>query len=155
MFECIFAVCLILFALEDGCDYDARMKKLEQKNEDLQAKFDRGHAVEEYDLAAKCSRDARIWFNSNFSSEASDKDTLLLDFTNHYNKAQNKCYIYVLYNYNLGRTSWHRSYWAADVHENNRFANYEKPIVRNCELWSNPCRTEDEFANLIRPYFSQ
>ena len=63
-----------------GCDIPDRVSHLEKQTKEMQSEKDR---MTDYDLQAKCSNDARAWFNENWSK---DKDTILLDFTNHYNK---------------------------------------------------------------------
>jgi hypothetical protein len=88
-----FMICVGLLA---GCDAD-RIAKLEKENTELKAKVDRQEAAMNYDLQAKCSKDAHVWFNKNWSR---DKNTILLDFTNHYNAKFNKCLILVEYHYN-------------------------------------------------------
>jgi len=74
------ALCIVLGSLI-GCDVQDRTNKLEKQVQELQAKTSKQDAIAEYDLQAKCSKDARAWFNENWSR---DKDTILLDFTNHY-----------------------------------------------------------------------
>src|SRR5713226_10771540 len=100
-----FGAALILTLLSVSCDISDRVSKLEKQAKGMQSDKDR---MTDYDLQAKCSKDAKAWFNENWSS---DKDTILLDFMNHYNKKQNKCFILVErhYNSNLaapGGTSW-------------------------------------------------
>ena len=57
-------ICGCLIA--SGCDTE-RLNKLEKENADLKSKLDRQSAVVNYDLQAKCSKDARAWFNENWS----------------------------------------------------------------------------------------
>src|ERR1700682_3437330 len=79
-----------------GCDNSDRIARLEKQNQELLAEVKKGQASADYDLQAKCSRDARAWFNETWSR---DRDTILLDFSNHYNKKENKCFIFVEYHY--------------------------------------------------------
>jgi hypothetical protein len=65
-------------ALLAGCEAD-RVAKLEKENADLKAKVEKQNTALDYDLQAKCSKDA-----------------VLLDFTNHYDAKLNKCFILVL-----------------------------------------------------------
>jgi hypothetical protein len=58
-------VLMICIGLLAGCDAD-RIAKLEKDNADLKAKLDRQSAAVDYDLQAKCSKDARAWFNGNW-----------------------------------------------------------------------------------------
>ena len=95
-----------------GCDIPDRVSHIEKQIKEMQSEKDR---MTDYDLQAKCSKDARAWFNENWSR---DKDTMLLDFTNHYNKKGNKCFIFIEYHYNShfgapGGNAWtnHMTLW--------------------------------------------
>lgn len=151
-----------------GCDAD-RIAKLEKENADLKAMVEKQNAAAAYDLQAKCSKDARMWFNENWSS---DKDTILLDFTNHYNVKQNKCFILVEYHYNSrlagpGGDSWTNDMNLYDVYENSRYAQFDenhytywKPKystgdeVITCEVSGTQCKTGQEFNNLVGQYMN-
>lgn len=98
MAKSISLLVLILFAAM-GCDNSERISRLEKQNQDLRAEVSRSRATADYDLQAKCSKDAREWFNVNWAG-GRDKDTILLNFTNHYDKNLNKCFILVEYHYN-------------------------------------------------------
>src|ERR1035441_8078527 len=96
------AVLMLVVALfsvvATGCDdNNDRITKLEKQSQDLKAQADRDSAVRDYDLQAKCSSEAKAWFQSNYQR---DKNTLLLDYTNHYNKSQNACFIAVEWHFN-------------------------------------------------------
>ena len=152
-----------------GCDTADRISKLEKQNQELLAEVKKGQATVDYDLQAKCSKDARGWFNENY---ARDKDTILLDFSNHYNKKENKCFIFVEYHYNSafagpGATVWtnHMSLW--DVYENTKYSEFAethttvfKPTVSTseeviiCDTLRAKCKTVDEFNNFARPYMN-
>ena len=58
---------------------------------------ERNNTVTGYDLQVKCSKDAKAWFSENWSP--TPKQTLSLDYRNHYNKSQNKCFILVDYHF--------------------------------------------------------
>jgi len=149
-----------------GCGQDEKIASLEKQNRELKAEVDKSHATADYDLQAKCSKDAKTWFNENWSR---DKDTALLDFTNHYNKSMNKCFILVEYHYTLGDggASWTNDMTLWDVYENAKYATFDeshmiyfKPTVRTddrviiCELSDTKCKTGKEFNNLVRPYLN-
>src|SRR5580765_997419 len=108
----------LLILLLVGCDIPDRVSRLEKQAKEIQSEKDR---VADYDLQAKCSKDARVWFKENWRS---DKDTALLDFTNHYNKKQNKCFILVEYHYNSNLvagtrgSSWTNIMTLWDLYEN-------------------------------------
>jgi hypothetical protein len=116
MAKCISVIALgVVLSLALGCDA-GRISRLEKENEELKAQVKKDHAVGDYDLQEKCSRTAKAWVTENYPS---DKDTLMLSFSNHHNSAQNKCFVFVEWHYKLGtRNSWtdHRSLW--DVNEN-------------------------------------
>ena len=153
-------ICVGLFA---GCDAD-RIAKLEKDNADLKAKVDRQDAATLYDLKAKCAKDAKIWFNENWSR---DKNTVLLDFTNHYNAEHNKCFILVEYHYKtllLDASEWTNDVTLMDVYENakygefavNHFTNFKTTItntdeVITCDVQGAKCKTSDEFDHLVQP----
>jgi hypothetical protein len=149
-----------------GCDTGQRITRLEKENEELKAEIKKNQAAADFDLQAKCSKDARAWFNENWSR---DKDTVLLDFTNHYNKAQNKCFILVEYHYSLndGRGSWTGDMALSDIYENIKYGDFAenhliffKPTVGTkdqmlrCEVYGKKCKTLDEFNELIRSYLN-
>lgn len=157
--------CLALCA----CDAD-RVAKLEKENTDLKAQIEKQkNTALQYDLQAKCSKDARGWFNENWSR---DKDTILLDFSNHYNTKQNKCFILVEYHYNStfagpGGSSWTNDMTLTDVYENVKYAEFVQNHITNwkpeyslreevitCDVQGDKCKTVDEFNNLIRPYMN-
>ena len=151
-----------------GCDND-RISKLEKENQEMKAKLEKGNAAQEFDLQAKCGKDARSWFNENWSR---DKDTVLLDFTNHYNAKLNKCFILVEFHYNStlagpGGSSWTNDMALTDVYENAKYADFAENHVTNwkpnlnttqevitCDVQGTKCKTGDEFNNLIRPYMN-
>ena len=73
-----------------GCGQDEKIASLGKQNQELKAEVDKSHATADYDLQAKCSKDAKTWFNENWTR---DKDTVLLNFANHYNRSLNMCFI--------------------------------------------------------------
>jgi len=162
---------LLMFILAIyGCDSD-RLKlatdnqRLEKENQELKSEVAKSRSVADYDLQAKCSKDARSWFNEKWGR---DKDTILLDYTNHYHKGLNRCFILVEYHYAYGGNgSWVNDMIAWDVYENSKFANfselttvYLKPTyhseksISTCEVWDKKCKTIDEFNDLVRAYLS-
>lgn len=160
----------IFFFIGFGCDTPDRVSRLERENKDLQAQIARVNATADYDLKAKCSKDARAWFNMNWGGNK-DEDTILLDFTNHYNKKENRCFVFVEYHYNShlagnGGSSWtnHLSLW--DVYENLQYADFaetsysypqatdnnDRKEVGTCEVFGQKCKSADEFNNLSRHF---
>jgi len=154
------ATCLFLA----GCNYDERISKLEKQNQDLQAEIKKDHAAADYEMQAKCAKDSKVWFNENWQS---DKTTLLLNYTNHYNRSLNKCFIEVEYHYRLFGDSWVNDIMVWDIYENEKYGNvsvnhmvYLKPefhdseSVSGCEVYGRKCKTVDEFNGLVSPYMS-
>lgn len=162
------ALLFCLFAVI-GCDTGERLNRLEKQNADLKAELDQRRAVQDLDLQAKCSKDARTWFNENWQA---DKDTITLNFLNHYNVKQNKCFILVEWHYKShlaapGGESWTKDIQLNDVYENSKYADfsenhytYTKPQYSNaqevitCDVNGEQCKTADEFRALVRPFMS-
>jgi len=59
--------CITLIVLATiGCDTGERINRLEKENVELKAKLEKEHLALDYDLQAKCSKDARVWFNGGW-----------------------------------------------------------------------------------------
>jgi hypothetical protein len=153
--------------LAAGCGDGQRIAQLEKQNEEFKAQLARNQAATEFDLQAKCSKDSKAWFSESFSN---DKDTVILDYSNHYNKEQNKCFTVVEWHYKsalFGEGSWvnHMSLW--DVYENTKYGEFVedhiisfKPVstrtqVDTCNVLDKKCASGDEFNNLVRPYMNK
>lgn len=148
-----------------GCDYPNRLANLEKQNRALQEEVNKRQTSTDYDLQVKCSRDAKEWFKENWSS---DKDTILLDYHNHYNKNNNKCFILVEYHFSFGRGgSWINSISLWDVYENSKYGDFAEDHeidlqlksgtedrVTSCNVLNRKCQTLGEFQNLTRSYLS-
>src|ERR1039458_798810 len=105
-------------ALLAGCEAD-RVAKLEKENADLKAKVEKQNTALDYDLQAKCSKDA-----------------VLLDFTNHYDAKLNKCFILVEYHYKSdfacpGGNSWTNDMSLTDVYQNAKLAYFTENHITN------------------------
>jgi hypothetical protein len=161
-----------LLLIATGCDVPERVSRLEKQTKELRAdvdknraELDRSRAAADLDSQAKCSKDARAWFNESWFR---DKDTLLLTYTNHYNKSSNKCFILVEFHYSLNvGSSWANSMALWDVYENSKYATFGenhmvtwKPKyeatndVILCELVNEKCKTLQEFNKLVSPYLN-
>jgi hypothetical protein len=165
---CALSLCATLLLLI-GCELPDRVSRLEKENAELKTQIAKDNTVRDFDLAAKCSKDARAWFNENWSRE---KDTTLLNFTNHYNAKLNKCFILVEYHFNSKLAdppgfSWANDMTLTDVYENAKEAHFSQNHVTNwkpkynlaeevidCDVQGDKCKTIDEFNKLIRPYMS-
>lgn len=106
---------------------------------------------------SKCSRDAREWFNREWTA---DKTTLLLTYTNHYNERLNKCLITVTWNYSVGLRSFQKSQLLYDVYENSKIAEYselhmtvlDKSDVHQglCSVAEVQCSSYDDFRKRLQ-----
>ena len=161
-FHIIASGAVLLLAL--GCDTQGRLSRLDKQNQELQEKIKNDRTTADYDLGAKCSRDARAWFKENWSQ---DKGTIVLDYRNHYSNALNKCFILVEYHFRSGQgSSWANVMTLWDVYENFKYGNFSenhmllkpdsKPEERiaSCEVLDKQCKTQEEFNELIRPYLN-
>src|SRR5437870_2013918 len=77
-----------------------RISQLEKQTKELQKQVKQEKEIASLEDQARCGKDARVWFTQNWSR---DKDTLLLDYQNHYNKSLNKCFVLVQHNWSVGR----------------------------------------------------
>jgi hypothetical protein len=92
-----------------------------------------------------------------------------LDYTNHYSKSQNKCFILVQYNYSkpyrVGPPSRIISMTLYDVYENVRYGDFaesynpqsgreDKNHMLTCEFVNKGCSTRQEFSNLASAYLN-
>lgn len=151
-----------------GCDSE-KVSRLEKQNQELQAQLQKQQAATDLDLQAKCSSGAKAFFLENWPR---DKDTVLLTYSNHYNKKENKCFIVVENHYNShfagpGGDSWTNDMMIYDVFENVRYGHfaenhytYYKPKIStrdemlSCEVWGKKCNSAQEFNSLAAPYMS-
>lgn len=163
--KCLVIVAGIILLLSLGCGDRERIDRLEKQNQELKDEVKKAQASTDYDMQVKCSRDAKAWFNDNWER---DKGTLLLTYTNHYNKAQNKCFELVEYHYDIANgASWVGDIMLWDVYENTRYGNvsvthmvYYKPVVSSeesvgtCEVFGTKCSSVDDFNKLVQPYMN-
>jgi len=160
----ILTACCLMVA---GCDHEQRIAALEKQSQELKTELAKNKAAADFDFQSKCSRDAKAWFNENW---AGTKDAALLDYTNHFNKAQNKCFILVEYHYSIDKKT---GSWIGDlilyddVYENSKYGDFSEnhwislqpkiesgDHVSECEVYGKKCTTEDEFNGLIRSYMN-
>jgi len=150
-----------------GCGDSQRITQLEKQNEEFKAQLARNQAATDFDLQAKCAKDSKAWFDENFPI---DKDTILLDHSNHYNKEQNKCFVMIEWHYKsslYGEGSWtnHMSLW--DAYENvergefieQHIITFKPPSTRTevqgCNVLDKKCTSIGEFDDLVRPYMTK
>ena len=119
----------------------------------------------DYDLRAKCARDARDWFKENWRL---DKGTLLLNYSNHYSKAQNRCYALVENHTLVSNDLWVNNLTLWDVNDNSKQGDfvldhsfYIKPEngrgqwMVNCEISGARCSSFNEFQTLAHSYMNE
>src|SRR6266540_2118495 len=102
--------------LVGGCNND-RVARLESEVKGIKQELSQVRKVNGLELQAKCSADAKTWFHENWQR---DKDTMLLDYSAHYNAVSNKCFIEVYFNWSLSAlrtTALHTSTTIHDIYE--------------------------------------
>ena len=144
----------ILFA---GCN-DDRIAKLEKQTTELQQQVAGLQKSGQLDLQAKCAADADKWFEKRWQP---DKDTMLLDHTNHYNVARNQCFVTVVYNFNgLVQLQWLGTLQLYDVYSNelygavtedHTFENNKSNVTVAARCSARNAVRLRSIANLLRP----
>jgi hypothetical protein len=155
---------IVAILVVGGCDDPQRSARLQKENAELKAQLNEKNVTRNYDLQTRCSKDARAWFNQNYSR---DKDTIMLDFSNHYNSASNQCLIFVEEHssYRNGR-AWLNNMSLYNVYENAKYGNYleehvygldhddPKDAVITCEMFDQKCTSLDQFNKFAQPYMN-
>jgi hypothetical protein len=155
---------LVVASFLSGCESE-KLTELEKQNKELHAKIEKQEsAKEDYELQGKCSSEAKMFFSQGWDR---DRDTIILDYWNHYNKAMNKCFISVEFHYHYpsNSSSWINDISIWDVLENEKYGQYSeshditpapnfqvRDSLIECEVVGHKCKTIDEFNNLRRPY---
>lgn len=139
---------------------------MEKENETLQAQLKSQQTNLDLDAQAKCGKDAREFFRLNWQA---DSDTITLTYTNHFNKARNKCLLLVENHYRAdsGRTeSWQHIMSLFDVYENADYGDLrawhqigtdasEKLHIFECRVDGSKCATIEEYVKLVRPFMNE
>jgi hypothetical protein len=149
-----------------GCDFE-KTKAIEKENEELKAELKKRDAASQLDMQAKCSKDSKAFVNENYGGE---KNTIMLNFTNHYNVAQNKCFVVIEWHYKIapGYEDWQNDEMLYNVYENDKIGEFNKMttvmLVKGqynsseghirCKVDQTTCKTQEEFNNLIGPYLN-
>jgi hypothetical protein len=167
----IAGVCVVCAVLA-GCGKSEEVKHLEKQNAELQAELAQRKTTDEFSLERKCASDAKVWFRENMGSRSALPPTLssavkLLDFTNHYSKSLNKCFILVQLNLGAAgamKGQFSESHTLYDVYDNNELGGVsvmhfgeigsEKPPddVSECSVAGKKCKSFEEFMALAGPY---
>lgn len=155
-----------LFIATASCEDRERVARLEQQNQELQAKLQQTQSVADLDLQAKCSEASERWFAEHWRR---DRDTLLLDHRNHYDKKLGQCFVLVEYHYTDpgGGPSWYNDISLWNVFENSQdatVAEYHfielKPGIKpenhiiSCKVLGAECKSTTEFNNQIATYLN-
>lgn len=113
------AVSLVLLS---ACSYSDRIAALERQNKEMRKELDAQKNIVDLDTQAKCSNAAKAFYIGRFQF---DKDTTVLEYSNHYNKLLGKCFIYVQWNYhakaNYPKSPYQdlfKHFYLFDVYEN-------------------------------------
>ena len=84
---------------------------------------------------------------------------MLLDYSNHYNKAMNKCFISVRHFTNT-REVWHNAVTLWDVYENLQYGAFlearsiSQSSTDECEVAGKKCKNIDEWNELAWSYMN-
>jgi hypothetical protein len=116
-----------------------------------------------YELQERCSKRAEERFKKEYPSTiVSNKDgTLMVNYTNHYNRRLNKCFVVltaisipenketkVMFGVSRDKTLW-------DINENKQygaFSEFSKSGLVQCEVMEKHCNSESEWDALVKPY---
>jgi len=154
-------LCLFLFGvgsiITTGCDKD-RISRLEKENRELKAKLEKSAVAQDYDLQARCSKDAERWFDEHFPAE---RETRSVTFTNHYGKAMNTCFVQVDNNFD-GKSRLVTYYTVGslwNIYENRELADYQLVHMNDlsdrlvkCTTTEKTCSTVEEFDSFVQRY---
>lgn len=146
-----------------GCNHDQRLDRAEKEIQELEQQVKKRADGNEYELSEKCAKDAKMWFRDNWSA---DKDTLLLTYSDHYNKSMNVCFISIEYHTHLytSNSSWSNNMSVWDVNENTRYGQMSEThetqdltvksldTVLECSVAQVKCASADEYEKMIAPY---
>jgi hypothetical protein len=155
-------LCLVLI-WSCGCD-NGNAARLEQQK-----------AAADLELQAKCSKASKQWFDENAAGLGNDRNQTI-DFSNHYNKNLNKCFVLLEYRLNMethrdgaGLKSEQIQRRLFDVYENNQIGELSKmhaegegklqstpptDTVGSCSVRDAKCASEADFEKSIKPYMN-
>lgn len=117
----------------------------------------------DYELQKKCGKQCEEYFNKEYGNgiiNKGDGEQLISNYTNHYNKKLNKCYILITsteFIRNMeNKIESIRIKTLFDLNENReygsfiQFENNNKPI--NCRILEKYCNSEKEWDLLVKPH---
>ena len=139
-----------------GCNGD-RIAKLEKENQELTARLAQLTASRNSDQA-KCYAEARTFFEEKYKR---DRSTIFLNYMNHFNRAENACYVLVEWRGDNAPLGWTGSTTLWNTQKNSRvggiFDNHlpdGKDKVSKCSVNGISCQTYDEFNKLVQPFMN-
>jgi hypothetical protein len=155
------SITLVAILSATACDSPETLNRLDKQVQELQAQATKNQSAIDFDMQAKCSKDAKAFFNEGWGAVSGK--TILLDHSNHYNRSLNKCFTEVEYHYSNGNSpDWTNDISLWDIYENSKYATFaethnmvggelhEEVII--CEGVGKKCKNLDEFNAIVRPF---
>ena len=121
---------------------------------------------EEYELQDRCGKRVEERFKKEYGNGiVSNKDgTMMVNYTNHYNRKLNKCFVLVAgmsipkdketkdkQGFSTDKTLW-------DINENKQYGGFFKFSeggLMQCEVLGKHCNSESEWDALVKPYMEE
>jgi hypothetical protein len=121
-----------------------------------------GSNIEDYELQERCGKRAEERFQQAYGNGISNVKggTVKSDYTNHYNRKLNKCFIFVrgAFSGKKKQDNW-VSKELVDINENRNYGTFLKSTeddrVKVCTASGKPCNSEDEWDSLVKPYMEE
>ena len=132
--------------------------------------FGNSHAApikEEYELQERCGKRAEERFKEGYGNSIvsnGDGTVIMSNYTNHYNRKLNKCFVLVMstsipkdkttrekYGISTDKTLW-------DLNENKEyggFFKFSKHALMRCDVLEKHCNSENEWDSLVKPYMEE
>jgi predicted AAA+ superfamily ATPase len=158
---------LCLSFLSCSNEKDAKIAELTKKIDQLQKQKVLVSTKEIYELQEKCSKHAEEIFTKYYGNGISnDKDgSSMSNYTCHYNRKMNKCYVLLTFTYfsgkkkdkdSLGSTT-EISLW--DINENKQYGQFTRYSLGKYyfqgEVSGKHCNSEQEWDALVKPYMEE
>ena len=112
-------------------------------------------AKEAYELSEKCAKSAAEFVQEKYK----DWGGTVTDYTNHYNRKLNKCFVNVTFIYGFARAGeTDKGLW--DVNENKRYGEFDDGLFHRdspdiCEMLGTPCKSKSEWDAMAKPYMDE
>jgi len=154
------ALVIIVATLLAACN-GGKIAELEKQTKELRAELETQKTIVDLDTQAKCSNEAQRFFTEKYLPRT--KQTVILDYTNHYNSKLRKCFIKVEWNYR-GSPPQERDLFKvvqiADVYENVEYGSVSEHhhsesgqmvSLDYCTVRDVECKTSSAFFQSITP----